>query len=423
MDVATPLLLTATSDGRPLAHDATGIDTSAMRQGGCVSYSIDLDRALEDDDIWSGAQRVGHDALLSPDLWLWPPQPRDVGMTIRARFELPDSMTVALPWPMDDDTYPYVIPESAFVWKSGGALGRMKRHPFTMGDGTIDVAVLGGGFDDDALVLGWVKRWASAVAALLGGFPARRSTVLLVPKAAGASSFGFVVQGGGPLAVLMMARDIDAERVAGEWTGVHELLHFSLPPILVQDAWLFEGMTTYLATVARARSGLITESFAWWELLDGFERGSRVGTGKTLRAESATMHDNHTYWRVYWSGAAIAWAIDVELHKAGTSLAETIGKLAKSRPDAARSWTGEDVVAELAQMCGSDVPGDIVARHLDAKDFPDVRTLARSLGVSIAARHRAVFDDRAVDAEIRRAIMRAPTASASTEPTPRGLTP
>ena len=40
---------------------------------------------------------------------------------------------------------------------------------------------------------------------------------------------------------------------------------------------------------ARARAGIIDASFAWWELLDGFERGRSRGSGRTLREESAAM--------------------------------------------------------------------------------------------------------------------------------------
>ena len=31
-----------------------------------------------------------------------------------------------------------------------------------------------------------------------------------------------------------------------------------------------------------------------------------LGTGVTLREEAKTMHENRSYWRVYWAGAAMA---------------------------------------------------------------------------------------------------------------------
>ena len=37
-------------------------------------------------------------------------------------------------------------------------------------------------------------------------------------------------------------------------------------------------------------------------------RRHRGATGRTLRAESADMSTTHAYWRVYWGGAAFAFA-------------------------------------------------------------------------------------------------------------------
>jgi hypothetical protein len=40
--------------------------------------------------------------------------------------------------------------------------------------------------------------------------------------------------------------------LADDWTAVHELLHFSHPPMATSEAWFYEGVVTYLTPVARA---------------------------------------------------------------------------------------------------------------------------------------------------------------------------
>jgi hypothetical protein len=412
---ARPLLSGATHAGRALAVDERGIDLGGVPPRACPRYRVDLENAYGKGGAWDGASRVGRDALVSPDLWLWPPEPRVPGAIHRARFELGE-LGVAVAWPRDDRaaSFPYLIPESTFVWKSQAALGRMARRDIALPGGNIDVALLGAGFDDDAAIVAWLRRSAEAVAELLGGFPEERALVLLVPRAPTGGSFGVAVRGGGSVATLFVPRDSRGARLDKDWTAVHELLHFSLPPIVSEDAWLFEGVATYLTALARARAGIIHEREAWWELLDGLARGRASGTGLVLREESRRMHENRAFWRVYWAGAAMALEIDVALRLEGGALTETVAALARSRPDPNRLWHASDVVTELDRLTKGHIPSRVVARHLDSADFPDTAELLHHLGVALDGQ-RVVFDDSAPGADIRRAIA-GPTSRAKIAP-------
>ena len=289
-----------------------------------------------------------------------------------------------------------------------GWLVPLRLQPMTVGKASLDVVTLADGFGDrDAAVMTWLRRSADAVAGLLGQFPVDDALLLMVGDADRRGSFGFTVRGGGPTATLLMPAAPNDEHLAGDWTAVHELLHFALPPLPTEDAWLYEGVVTYLTAVARARAGIITPEYAWWELLDGFRRGRKVGTGVTLRKEAASMHDSHAYWRVYWAGAAMALSMDLELRRRNKTLAGTVAALAESYPDASRDWNGAQVMQRLDGHCGSTIPSDTMNAHVDETTFPDTNALANKLGVRLAKQGKTVvYDNAAPDANICAAIMK-----------------
>lgn len=404
MGRAVPFLVAVRNRGRDLPVTEGVVVLSDLQAGDCLDYVVDIGGLLQKAGTWDGVGRVGDDLLLSPDWWLWAPEPRPTGTPIRARFE--GAMEASVPWPRGRGAYPFTIPESTFEWKAQGVFGHFERRALHLDDATLDVTVVGDGFGErSGAVNAWLDRSAEAVAGLLGGFPVPRAQVLLVADPDRRRSFGYALRGGGPSTGLLLPARPSQAFLDDDWTAVHELLHFSLPPLPTSDAWLFEGLTTYLTAVARARAGIISEREAWWELLDGFERGRRVGTGVSLRKESEQMHDNRTYWRVYWSGAALMLQIDVELREQGMTLAEIVSRFAKQRPGDDHDWNAREVVAQIGKLCGSEMPARVVARHLDAKDFPDTSALRSQLGVQLDG-DTVRYDDDASRASIRKVIMR-----------------
>src|SRR5207244_449476 len=81
------------------------------------------------------------------------------------------------------------------------------------------------------------------------------------------------------------------------------------------DAWLSEGFATYYQAVLRARAGFFSARYAWQKMHEGFERGRRQTSSRSLAETSARMGREYQYMRVYWSGAAIALLADVALRK------------------------------------------------------------------------------------------------------------
>src|SRR5204862_402529 len=97
----------------------------------------------------------------------------------------------------------------------------------------------------------------------------------------------------------------------GEWVGVHELVHLSMPVVAKEDAWFSEGLATWYQEVLRARAGFQDERRAWQAIEDGFARGRSEPPQAPLARASREMHERHGYVWVYWSGAAAALRLDV----------------------------------------------------------------------------------------------------------------
>jgi hypothetical protein len=415
IDEAKRHLRSARIGQRALPRDTRGVVLDGLRPGDCVEYQVDIDEPARSGNLLAGAVKVGKDVLLTPDFWLWTPDPRPREARATARFSLAPGVKVAVPWPRHEHGARF-IPASAHVWKSHAALGRFAEKSFAIGGGRIDAAVLGAGFEHTDDVLDWLEREARSVASLYGRLPQPRIQVLLMPRPAGANSFGYTVRGGGASVALQLAHDADRAMLARDWTAAHELLHTGLPTIDHEAPWMFEGITTYYTAVVRGRGGGRGPHDGWWGLLDGFRRGKRKGGRLTLRDESRVMHQNGTYWRVYWAGAALALEIDVELRRRGlgsleaalttlasTSRKPTIQKMAVS--EEARTWRAEELVARLDAITGSDICKRIVAKHLDDTAFPPLDGILGELGVRLDAQDAVVFDDQAPLVAIRRAII------------------
>lgn len=405
MDDAAPFLRGARHGDRALATEGGAIALDGVGDGDCVRYVVDTAEVFGRD----GARRAGDAALLSPDWWLWKPAPRG-DRPIRARFA--GELDAVVPWPEERrGDFTHRIVDTCFAWKAQAAFGPHERRVLEAPRAQIDVYLLGDGFGEATpRVMDWIARSAASASVLFERFPLPRAQLLVVPSG---RAFGYVLRGGGPAATLLLPPAPAPDDL--DWMATHELLHLALPPMPPEDAWLFEGLVTYLTAVARARTGMIDERAAWWELFDGFARGVTRSTGRTTREESRAMHATRAYWRVYWAGAAIALHWDVALHRRGSSLAQVLTALLDADLDHDRRWPAAELVARLDALCHCDVFSRVTAQHLDAIAFPDTQTIASALGVRLTGRTVA-FDDAAPERAIRAAIMRAVAPEASVHP-------
>ena len=392
-----------------------GVDLPSLKPDECLRYSVLLPDRSPDP---SAFRRSGADLLASPDLWLWVPTPRPVGVHLRAHFILPQGVIAALPW--SGSGADFEIPETAFAWKSGGAFMHSALQPLAADGAELELGELGGGFaghDED--VREWLVQGARTSSLLLGHFPVPRALVIAVPGDRKGPSFGMALRGGGPAVVILLDRHADAASLRSDWTSTHEFLHLGVPRLPPEDAWLFEGLATYYTEVTRARAGIISSAEAYQHLLDGFARG-RSGAGThTLRDASREMRAQHAFFRVYWSGAALAFLTDIASRRAGSgTLDAALRSFAQCCAGAEDDWTAERVLARLDASLGAPRFADQARTWLDRKEFPALDATLRALGVASAAGAQGeALLSPAPEARIRDAIMaRESQAGANGEP-------
>ncbi|MEO6601857.1 MAG: hypothetical protein ABIQ16_18405 [Polyangiaceae bacterium] len=401
-------IVTQTGDVRREA-DSEGVDLPSTTADECLSYALHLPERTPDP---TGLRRVGRDRLASPDLWLWVPTPRPEGVQIRVHLQVPEGVSAALPWPEVESTEPgpeFSVPETTYSWKAAGAFTHRALESLPApGAAELRWAALGDGFEHPAEVRSWILQGAQSASGLFGHFPVHRALLIAVPTDRRGPAFGMALRGGGPAVTVFLDRRATAFTLSRDWTCTHEFLHLGVPRLPPEDAWLFEGLATYYTEVTRARAGLIGPEQAYQHLLEGFERGRQDGGALTLREESNDMRARHSFFRVYWAGAALALLTDLSARRAGgPTLDSALRSFAECCADSEEEWTAERVLARLDATLGAPLFSDQARAWLDQSEFPDVSAALRALGVAPGKQGRAVFG-RAPAAALRDAIMARP---------------
>jgi hypothetical protein len=377
------------------------LELPALRRDECLRYGVELGERAPDP---TSLRRVARDLLASPDLWLWVPSPLPDGVRIRARFALPEGVHALVPWTRSGEQW--LIPESAFNWKSAGAFSHSPSRQLPLDGMQLELGAL----DADMLlntraIEGWLVEGARTSRLLFGRFPVPRVLVIAVPRERRGPAFGMALRGGGPAIVILLDRHAGATELSGDWTATHEFLHLGVPRLPPEDAWLFEGLATYYTEVLRARAGIIEPEVAYQHLLEGFERGRKQGSPRTLREDSAQMHERQAFYRVYWAGAALAFLTDVEARRAhGVGLDDALRAFADCCAASEGNWSATSVLAHLDRTMGATRFQDLANAWLSRADFPTLASTLRALGVSAGAHGQAIFSV-APESAVRDAIM------------------
>jgi hypothetical protein len=250
---------------------------------------------------------------------------------------------------------------------------------------------------------------------LYGRFPVSSLQVVVAPtpRGRGPVPWAYVSRGGGPAVHLF----INPARPPGEferdWSLTHEMSHLFLPYVTARDAWLFEGMPTYLQNVLMARGGTIDAREAWQRMLEGFQRGARTAPELSLTRASERIGFNGIYLRVYWAGAAMMLAGDLELrNRTGgkQSLGTALEQLARCCAGEERRWSAREIIARLDEATGTTVFSDLVRAQFETDGYPDYAGVLDRAGVRFDG-PQVEFDASAPWAAERDALMR-PSAAA-----------
>jgi hypothetical protein len=427
-------------DGNKLPLDKDGVRTKDLK--GCARLVVDVGRladAVADKDL---ALRAGDDLIITPDLWLWRPEPLD-DATLFLRMEPPagtSPFNALLPWTVresDDAQARLVVDRSTWALKSDAAFGHFDVTRVTAGGAVFHVARLDDG-RAPAPLDAWIAASASAVATLSGRYPLPSVNVLVVPtRVTRPIVVAFFSRGGGPTATLFVGdgaladgaladgaladakstgidpNDIDA---TGRWALTHELAHALMPPVKSNEAWLNEGLATWHQELLARRAGMLVDDVSFWrELVRGLTTGKEraASDGLSTGEASERMHDVGAYQHAYWSGVGVMLIAEVAARRQGASLDDVVRALRAAFPRDDVPRTAHELLA-VPRDGRARVAADIVAATFRAqrdRPFPDVDPVLRALGVLVDKDGNVTgLDDTAPDAALRKMITAPRTA-------------
>ncbi|MCS6798001.1 MAG: hypothetical protein NZ898_05660 [Myxococcota bacterium] len=373
---------------RPVSVASAAIVLSHPAAGGCLELHLDPGRAVSGNT--AGIDRA---VVIPGGVWLWRPAAYvPTHASVRVPIRRGAEARLSVPWTDGHGEWHRLGP-TAFLLPSRTVVGSHRHLESTTSGTRIRIARLPGPMQaTDAEIVSWITDATSCVARLARRPVARHLLVVVAPVRGSRDpvAFGHVTRGG-PSVLLLVDERAGAAALRRDWVAVHELVHLLLPPVRRDDALLPEGIATYYQELLRARCGLISAQEGRAALAQGFERGRRAATGRTLGEESRDMYATGAFVRVYWAGAAIAALADRELRSAAStadptrrahagpsprsacrSLDDAIAAIAPEASRVTRAWTAWELADALDRRCGRRVMRPLLERWWSSSEFPPV---------------------------------------------------
>lgn len=397
--------------GRVLEPSGDKVLLGAMTENACLDYEVKLQPAQT--RAQSGGpetRRVGNNMLTAIGDWLWRPQ--EPGADIELRFRLPPGVEVSAPWQrtVGSDGRPvFLAGATPYNWSGIVAFGHFVPRDIPVPGAVLHVALLDAPAQQEQLEK-WIESTAQNVSLLYGRFPVASLQVVVTPtpRGRGPVPWAYVSRGGGPAVHLFINPSRPAAEFDRDWSLTHEMSHLFLPYVAARDAWLYEGMPTYLQNVLMARGGATSVEEGWQRMHDGFQRGARTAPELSLARANERIGFNGIYLRVYWAGAAMMLAADLQLRSltgGKQSLDTALKQLSRCCASEERRWSAQEIIFRLDELTGTTVFSDLVRAQFEGGGYPDYgATLARA-GVKVEAME-VQFDAAAPWAAESDALMR-----------------
>lgn len=422
----SPAVLVAESDGarfylesmrlgeRSLVPVGDEVILGAARENTCVDYQVKLQPAQS--RVQTGGpetRRVGRDMLTSIGDWLWRPQESEAD--IELRFRLPSGVEVSTPWQRktgSDGRPVFLIGATPYNWSGVVAFGYFVPRDIEVPGAVLHLALLDAPAPAQQVQLEkWIDNTARNVALLYGRFPVPSLQVVVAPtpRGRGPVPWAYVSRGGGPAVHLFINAARPTEEFDRDWSLTHEMSHLFLPYVVSRDAWLFEGVPTYLQNVLMARGGATSVEEAWRRMQAGFQRGARTAPELSLARANERVGYNRIYLRVYWAGAAIMFAADLQLRSqtgGRQSLDTALEQLSRCCASEERRWSAQEIIVRLDEATGTTVFSDLVRAQFEGDGFPDYEAVLARAGVKLDGA-QVEFDASAPWAAERDALMQA----------------
>jgi hypothetical protein len=260
-------------------------------------------------------------------------------------------------------------------------------------------------------LLGWVKNSASTVADYYGRFPVPHLTLKMRSANGSGIRHGVTYARDGGLILITVGRDADIAATKEDWVLVHEMIHLAFPSMEDDQHWIEEGISTYVEPVARAREGGMAVKEVWGTFVRDMPKGEPG-------PDDHGLDNTHTWGRTYWGGAIFCLLADVRIRertKNRKGLEDALRGINHGGGNINEDWDIQKTLAMGDKATGTTVLRDLYQAMRDKSAPVDLDQLWTKLG--IAMKDGAVaFNDKAPEANIRRAITSAPVSTSAKNP-------
>jgi hypothetical protein len=260
-------------------------------------------------------------------------------------------------------------------------------------------------------LMGWVKNSASTVADYYGHFPVPHLTLKMRSANGSGIRHGVTYARDGGLILISVGRDADIAATKEDWVLVHEMIHLAFPSMEDDQHWIEEGISTYVEPVARAREGGMAVKEVWGTFVRDMPKGEPG-------PDDHGLDNTHTWGRTYWGGAIFCLLADVRIRertKNRKGLEDALRGINHGGGNISEDWEIGKTLAMGDKATGTTVLRDLYQAMRDKSAPVDLDQLWTKLG--IAMKDGAVaFNDKAPEANIRRAITSAPVSTSAKNP-------
>ena len=249
-------------------------------------------------------------------------------------------------------------------------------------------------------VLHWIDTARHAVTQYYGRYPVP-SVDIQVDSRPGSRGPSGTTYGDedGALIKLGIGRNMADAELQASWVMTHEMIHLAFPRAGDDQHWAEEGQATYIEPVARAQIGDLSVDYLWQETLEGMPKG-------LPGPDDQGLDHTATWGRTYWGGALFYLMADVQIREKTHNrhgLQDALRAVVAAGGNVTVAWPLEKGFALGDKAVGVSVLEDLYAAWKDKPVAVDLDALWNKLGVALVD-GKVVYDDKAPDAAIRKAI-------------------
>lgn len=235
----------------------------------------------------------------------------------------------------------------------------------------------------------WARFLSQSLLQVYGRWPRQHWRMTVAPASASAEDpipWAQVIRGDINTVEFFISPQSTQDRLAGAWTGYHELGHLLIPYRGWGDLWFSEGLATYYQNILQARMGLLSEREMWQNIYGGLLRGIADNRHQdlTLQEVSATLHTQGGFMRTYWSGARYFLELDIRLRRQSggrITLDTALEKLNQCCAD--DTLSAAQIVRKLDDLNKLTLFESLYQSTRERKSVAPFQTLFTSLGITL----------------------------------------